>query len=139
MHTIHELAQGMSLRAICCGNGLAHITAVRKYVRDGAAVHQRHGHKPMKLDPFKPDQSWVQQDHLLNCVTMLEQFAPTGLYRWGEPTQETFVSRCGRETSAFPSAATKRRQASSCNLTGANFGTTKGVAAIIRCLASQRS
>src|SRR5437879_1151703 len=69
MHTIHELAaQGLSLHAIARQLGLARNT-VRKYVR-GAAVPASRPTKPMKLDPFKEQiRRWVQEDHLLNCVT----------------------------------------------------------------------
>jgi transposase len=90
MHTIHELAaQGMSLHAIARQLGLARNT-VRKYVR-GAAVPAARPSKPMKLDPFKPQiRRWVQQDHLLNCVTMLERLRPLG-YTGGVSQLKAFV------------------------------------------------
>jgi transposase len=90
MHTIHELAaQGMSLHAIARQLGLARNT-VRKYV-PGAAVPTARPAKPQKLDPFKPQiRSWVQQDHLLNCVTMLERLRPLG-YTGGVSQLKAFV------------------------------------------------
>jgi transposase len=90
MHTIHELAaQGMSLHAIARQLGLARNT-VRKYVC-GAAVPAARPAKPQKLDPFKPQiRNWVQQDHLLNCVTMLERLRPLG-YTGGVSQLKAFV------------------------------------------------
>ena len=90
MHTIHELAaQGLSLHAIARQLGLARNT-VRKYVR-GAAVPASRPSKPMKLDPFKPQiRSWVQRDHLLNCVTMLDRLRPLG-YTGGVSQLKAFV------------------------------------------------
>ena len=78
MHTIHELAaQGLSLHAIARQLGLARNT-VRKYVR-GAAVPAARPTKPRKLDPFKAQiRRWVQEDHLLNCVTMRDRLRPLG-------------------------------------------------------------
>jgi transposase len=91
MHTIHELAaQGLSLHAIARQLGLARNT-VRKYVR-GAAVPAARPSRPMKLDPFKPQiESWVQQDHLLNCVTMLDRLRPLG-YTGGVSQLKAFVA-----------------------------------------------
>lgn len=90
MHTIHELAaQGLSLHAIARRLGLARNT-VRKYVR-GAAVPAARPTKPMKLDPFKEQiRRWVQEDHLLNCATMLERLRPLG-YSGGVSQLKAFV------------------------------------------------
>lgn len=90
MHTIHELAaQGMSLHAIARQLGLARNT-VRKYVR-GAAVPAARPTKPMKLDPFKEQiQRWVQEDHLLNCVTMRDRLRALG-YTGGVSQLKAFV------------------------------------------------
>jgi transposase len=90
MHTIHELAaQGMSLHAIAQQLGLARNT-VRKYVR-GAAVPAARPTKPMKLDPFKDQiRRWVQEDHLLNCVTMRDRLRPLG-YTGGVSQLKAFV------------------------------------------------
>src|SRR6476659_7576926 len=90
MHTIHErAAHGMSLHAIARQLGLARDT-VRKYVR-GAAVPAARPPKPMKLDPFKDQiRRWVQHDHLLNCVTMLERLRPLG-YTGGVSQLKAFV------------------------------------------------
>lgn len=90
MHTIHELrAQGVSLHEIARQLGLARNT-VRKYVR-GAAVPATRPTKPMKLDPFKDQiQRWVRDDHLLNCVTMLERLRPLG-YTGGVSQLKAFV------------------------------------------------
>src|SRR6476660_7687706 len=90
MHTIHELAaQGKSLHAIARQRGLARNT-VRKYVR-GAAVPAARPTKPTKLDPFKEQiLRWVQEDHLLNCVTMRERLRALG-YTGGVSQLKAFV------------------------------------------------
>ena len=90
MHTIHELAaQGMSLHAIARQLGLARNT-VRKYVR-GAAVPAARPTKPQKLDPFKDQiRRWVQEDHLLNCVTMRDRLRALG-YAGGVSQLKAFV------------------------------------------------
>jgi transposase len=90
VHTIHELrAQGVSLHEIARQLGLARNT-VRKYVR-GAAVPAARPPKPMKLDPFKDQiRHWVREDHLLNCVTMLERLRPLG-YSGGVSQLKAFV------------------------------------------------
>ena len=90
MHTIHELAaQGLSLHAIARQLGLARNT-VRKYVR-GAAVPAARPTKPMKLDPFKEQiRRWVQEDHLLNCVTMRDRLRTLG-YTGGVSQLKAFV------------------------------------------------
>jgi transposase len=90
VHTIHELAaQGVSLHQIARQLGLARNT-VRKYVR-GAAVPATRPPKPMKLDPFKDQiRRWIQEDHLLNCVTMLERLRPLG-YTGGVSQLKAFV------------------------------------------------
>lgn len=91
MHTIHELAaQGVSLHQIARQLGLARNT-VRKYVR-GAAVPAARPPKPQKLDPFKDQiRRWVREDHLLNCVTMLERLRPLG-YTGGVSQLKAFVA-----------------------------------------------
>src|SRR5262245_59798527 len=91
VHTILELrAQGLSLHEIARQLGLARNT-VRKYVRGGAAVPAARPPRPMKLDPFKDlIRDWVQHDHLLNCVTMLERLRPLG-YSGGLSQLKAFV------------------------------------------------
>jgi len=90
MHTIHELAaQGLSLHAIARQLGLARNT-VRKYVR-GAAVPAARPTQPQKLDPFKDQiRRWVQEDHLLNCVTMRDRLRTLG-YSGGVSQLKAFV------------------------------------------------
>jgi len=90
VHTIHELAaQGTSIHAIAQHLGLARNT-VRKYLR-GAALPAARRPRTMKLDPFKDQiRHWVQQDHLLNCVTMLERLRPLG-YTGGLSQLKAFV------------------------------------------------
>ena len=88
--TIHELqAQGKSLHEIARLLGLARNT-VRKYVR-GAAVPASRPAKPSKLDPFKDQiRRWVADDHLFNCVTMLQRLRPLG-YTGGISQLKAFV------------------------------------------------
>jgi transposase len=90
VHTIHDLAaQGTSIHAIAHQLGLARNT-VRKYLR-GAAVPAARPERSMKLDPFKDQiRRWVQEDHLFNCVTMLERLRLLG-YTGGISQLKAFV------------------------------------------------
>ena len=90
VNTIHELAaQGTSIHEIARQVGLARNT-VRKYIR-GAAVPAPRPARSMKLDPFKAQiRQWVHDDHLLNCVTMLERLRPLG-YTGGVSQLKAFV------------------------------------------------
>lgn len=90
VNTIHELAAlGTSIHEIARQVGLARNT-VRKYLR-GAAVPAARPPRPHKLDPFKAQiRQWVQDDHLLNCVTMLERLRPLG-YQGGVSQLKAFV------------------------------------------------
>jgi transposase len=90
VHTIRELAhQGYSIHAIAQQTGLARNT-VRKYLR-GAPMAAQRPKRPSKLDPFKDQiHRWVEQDHLLNCVTMLQRLRPLG-YTGGITILKDFV------------------------------------------------
>jgi transposase len=90
VHTIHELAaQKVSIHEIARQTGLSRNT-VRKYLR-GAAVPAKRPPRTSKLDPFKDQiQRWIEQDHLLNCVTMLERLRPLG-YTGGISQLKLFV------------------------------------------------
>lgn len=90
VHTIHELAaQKVSIHEIARQTGLARNT-VRKYLR-GAAVGAARPPRAMKLDPFKSQiRRWIDEDHLLNCTTMLERLRPLG-YTGGLSQLKAFV------------------------------------------------
>jgi transposase len=90
VNTIHELAaEGVSIHEISRQLGLARNT-VRTYVR-GAAVPAARPTKPMQLDPFKDTiRAWVKDDHLLNCVTMVQRLRPLG-YTGGISQRKAFV------------------------------------------------
>jgi transposase len=78
VHTIHELAiQGTSIHQIARDLGLARNT-VRKYLR-GTPTAAARPNRPSKLDPHKDQiRRWVEEDHLLNCETMLERLRALG-------------------------------------------------------------
>ena len=78
VHTIRELSnQGQSIHAIADQLGLARNT-VRKYLRGTPSAVPRPP-RPSKLDPYKDQvRRWVQEDHLLNCVTMRARRQPLG-------------------------------------------------------------
>lgn len=90
VNTIHDLtAKGTSIHEIARQLGLARNT-VRKYIR-GAALPASRPPRPMKLDPFKDQiRQWVADDHLLNCITMLERLRPLG-YSGGISQLKAFV------------------------------------------------
>lgn len=90
MPTIHELAtQGQSIGAIARTLDLSRNT-VRKYLR-GAPDAEPRRKRDTKLESFKTQiQQWVEQDHLYNCVTMLERLRPLG-YTGGITQLKDFV------------------------------------------------
>src|SRR5690348_14769871 len=90
VHTIHELAtQGQSIGAIARTLDLSRNT-VRKYLR-GAPDAEPRRKRDTKLESFKTQiQQWVEQDHLYNCVTMLERLRPLG-YTGGITQLKDFV------------------------------------------------
>lgn len=73
--TVNELrklaADGCSIRQIGQRLGLSRNT-VRKYLRSNPVPAPR-PERVSKLDPFKETiRTWVVEDRMLNCVTMLE-------------------------------------------------------------------
>jgi transposase len=78
VHTIRELAaQGKSIRTIVAETGIARNT-VRKYLRGTPEAAPR-PHRQSKLDLFKDQiRTWITEDHLLNCQTMLERLHEMG-------------------------------------------------------------
>jgi transposase len=87
---IHELAiQGQSIGAIARRLALSRNT-VRKYLR-GAPDAEPRRQRATKLEPFMAQiQQWVEDDHLDNCVTMLERLKPLG-YTGGITQVKAFV------------------------------------------------
>jgi transposase len=83
------LAEGKSIRETARELGLARNT-VRRYVREQAP----RGARPQRgslLDPYKAQiVAWVQDDHLLNCPTMLERLRQQG-YTGGLSVLKSFV------------------------------------------------
>jgi transposase len=90
VHTIQELAlQGKSISEIARTVNVTR-QSVRKY-RNGAPPPKRRKPRPSKLDPFKAQiRRWVQEDHLFNCVTMLERLEALG-YSGGISQLKAFV------------------------------------------------
>ncbi len=90
VHTIQELAlQGKSISEIARTVNVTR-QSVRKY-RDGAPPPKPRKPRPTKLDPFKAQiRRWVQEDHLFNCVTMLERLKTMG-YTGGISQLKAFV------------------------------------------------
>jgi transposase len=90
VNTIRELAlQGKSVRALARELGLSRNT-VRKFLRGTPELVPRPG-RPAKLDPFKDQiRRWVAEDHLYNCVTMLERLRARG-YRGQISSLKRFV------------------------------------------------
>ena len=78
VNKLRDLAlEGQSIRQISRDNGLSRNT-VRKYLRS-IPVPAARPPRTSKLDPFKDQvRSWVKNDRLLNCVTMLERLRPMG-------------------------------------------------------------
>jgi transposase len=90
VHTIRELAaQGKSIRTIVAETGIARNT-VRKYLRGTPQAAPR-PRRECKLDPFKDQiRTWITEDHLLNCETMLERLREQG-YRGSISILKDFV------------------------------------------------
>lgn len=91
--TVHHIressSQGHSIHAIAREVGLARNT-VRKYLR-GSPVAAARPPKGSKLDPYKDQiRRWVKEDHLFNCVVMLERLRPLG-YMGGITIIKDFV------------------------------------------------
>ena len=91
VHTIRDLlAQGQSIRAIADQTGLARNT-IRKYLRGTPEAAPR-PRRTSKLDPFKDQiRRWVQEDRLLNCVTMLDRLQHQG-YTGSSSILKAFVT-----------------------------------------------
>lgn len=90
MHRIHEMRhQGVPVAEIARTLGISRPT-VRKY-QAGAPPAKARQPKPTKLDPYKEQvQRWVEQDHCLNCVVMVERLRQLG-YRGGVSQLKRFV------------------------------------------------
>ena len=90
MHRIHEMShQGVPVAEIARTLGISRPT-VRKY-RDGAPGAKTRRPKLTKLDPYKEQvRRWVEQDHCLNCVVMLERLRLLG-YSGGVSQLKRFV------------------------------------------------
>lgn len=90
VNTIRELAtSGHSIRKISKQLGLSRNT-VRKYLRSNPMPAVRAA-RSSKLDPYKDQiQSWVKDDHLLDCLTMLERLRASG-YTGGVTILRDFV------------------------------------------------
>lgn len=90
MHRIHEMShQGVPVAEIARTLGISRPT-VRKY-RDGAPPAKARQPKLTKLDPYKEQvRRWVEQDHCLNCVVMVERLRPLG-YSGGVSQLKRFV------------------------------------------------
>lgn len=78
VHMIHELAtQGHGISQIAQTLQLSR-TTVRKYLR-GAPDAEPRRRRERKLAPFEAQiRRWVEEDHLYNCVTMLERLRAFG-------------------------------------------------------------
>lgn len=78
VHTIRELAaEGKSIRTIVAETGIARNT-VRKYLRGSPQAAPR-PRRESKLNPFKDQiRTWIAEDRLLNCETMLERLRAQG-------------------------------------------------------------
>jgi transposase len=90
VHQLHALAlQGTPITEIAHQLQISRPT-VRKYL-DGSPPAQTRRRKPSKLDPYATQiRRWVEQDHLYNCVSMLERLRPLG-YRGGISQLKAFV------------------------------------------------
>jgi transposase len=90
IHTIHELqTQGKSIREIARILGIARNT-VRRYLR-GKPEAVPHSKRGSVLDAYKAQiRTWIQQDHLYNCETMLLRLQAQG-YRGSLSTLKAFV------------------------------------------------
>lgn len=78
MHRIHEMrTQGKSLHTIARELGIARNT-VKKYCQ-GKPTGVPRPKRASKLTPYHEQiRRWVQEDHLLNCVTMYERLRQQG-------------------------------------------------------------
>ena len=90
VNTVRELAsKGLSIRQISKELELSRNT-VRKYLRSNPVPAVRAA-RSSKLDPYKDQiRSWVQDDHLLDCLTMLERLCALG-YAGGVTILRDFV------------------------------------------------
>ncbi len=90
MHQIHALAlQGTPITEIARQLQISRPT-VRKYL-ERPPVPPRRKRKSTQLDPYAAQiRRWVEQDHLYNCVSMLERLRPLG-YRGGISQLKAFV------------------------------------------------
>ncbi len=90
INTIHELAtQGKSIREIARTVGIARNT-VRRYLRGKKEAVPR-PKRGSVLDPYKAQiRSWITQDHLYNCETMLSRLREMG-YRGNATILRDFV------------------------------------------------
>jgi len=78
VHRILDLAQqGTPIAEIARTLQISRPT-VRKYL-EGAPPAKARRPKPTKLDPYHDQiRWWIEQDHLFNCVCMLERLRPLG-------------------------------------------------------------
>ena len=90
VHKIRELSsQGHSIHSIAREVGLSRNT-VRRYLR-GTPVAAARPPRPSKLDAYKDQiRRWVREDHLFNCIVMLERLRPLG-YTGGHTIIKDFV------------------------------------------------
>lgn len=90
VHTIQELAtQGKSIGEIARLLGISRPT-VRKYLH-GAPARKPRRPRASKLDAYQEQiRRWVREDHLYNCVTMLERLRAQG-YTGGISQLKAFV------------------------------------------------
>jgi transposase len=90
VHQIHDLAlQGTPITEIARQLQISRPT-VRKYL-ERPPVPQRRKRKSTQLDPYAAQiRRWVEQDHLYNCVSMLERLRPLG-YCGGISQLKAFV------------------------------------------------
>jgi transposase len=90
VHRIHEMShQGVPVAEIARTLGISRPT-VRKY-RAGSPPAKARQPKPTKLDPYKEQvRRWVEQDHCVNCVVMVERLRSLG-YTGGVSQLKRFV------------------------------------------------
>ncbi len=90
MHRILDLAQQSTPIAEIARTLQISRPTVRKYLA-GAPPAKARRPKPAKLDPYHDQiRRWVAQDHLFNCVSMLERLRPLG-YAGGISQLKAFV------------------------------------------------
>jgi transposase len=83
------LAEGQSIREAARELGIARNT-VRRYARGEVGPGAR-GKRGSKLEPFKEQvATWVREDRLVNCPTILERLRAQG-YRGGMTVVKDFV------------------------------------------------